>query len=276
MSKLQRFRLALATGVVLSAFGVGPAAAAVEGPIKTFDCSDSSLCGYSLSVDGTVVGSGNFSIDSSGNVSLNGGEGAFFQGDGYTANISGIGGNVDPSLVFGGGSTNSGLVDKTFAFTFSVPLVPPLSAPIKTHSEMGITLTPPSAAGPAGLAQVYATSTSGHIMEAQDIGTFGGFRVAVNKGVDLFPNTSFYTAQGDLDPSTFDTKFFGQSANGMITTKGTYNLMVVNVAYGLTPGAGVGFSGKIEQMPVPEPSTYVLLAVGLVGVAFAARRRTKA
>ena len=262
MGKLQRFRLALAASVVFSAFGVGQAAAA-EVPIKTFDCSDSDLCGYSLSVDGTVVGSGQFSIDSTGNVSLNGGEGAFFQGEGFTAQITGIGGNLDPSLVFGGGSTNSGLVPKSFAFTFSVPLVPPLSAPIQTASQMGITLTPPFAA----LATVFGTSSSGNIMEANDF--TAGF-VRENKHVDLFGAGPYTT------PTLGETHFFFEKRTGLITTPGPYGLMVVNVTYGLSPGAGVGFSGRVDQIPVPEPSTYMLLAVGLVGVAFAARRRTKA
>ena len=275
MGKLQRFRLALAASVMFSAFGVGQVAASVEGPpIKQFDCSDSSLCGYSLAVDGSVVGSGLFSIDARGNVSLNGGEGAFFQGNGWTANFNGIGGNLDPSLLFGGGSTNSSTINQNFTFTFSVPLVPPLNAPIKTASQMGITLTPPF----SGLAQVYGTAASGFIMEAQDIDvTAGGPDVRVNKGVDLFGAAlGPYTATGSGIFGANDTVFFTQSKTGLITTPGSYDFMVVKVAYGLTPGAAVGFSGRVDQIPVPEPSTYVLLAVGLVGVAFAARRRTKA
>ena len=139
---------------------------------------------------------------------------------------------------------------------------------------MGITLTPPF----TGLAQVFGTSTSGFIMEAQDIDiTPSGVRVRVNKGVDLFGEAlGPYTATGDGIFATNDTKFFSQSALGSITKPGSYDFMVVNVTYGLTPGAGVGFSGRVDQVPVPEPSTYMLLAVGLVGVAFAARRRTKA
>lgn len=275
MGKLQRFRLALAASVVFSVFGVGQVAASqVEPPIKTFDCSDASLCGYSLAVDGSVVGSGLFSIDARGNVSLNGGEGAFFQGEGYFAHIFGVGGNVDPSLLFGGGSANTSAINQNFTFTFTVPLSPPLNAPIKTASQMGITLTPPF----SGLAEVKGTAASGFIMEAQDIDvTAGGPDVHVNKGVDLFGAAlGPYTATGSGIFGANDTVSFTQSKTGLITTPGSYDFMQVKVAYSLTPGAAVGFSGRVDQVPVPEPSTYMLLAVGLVGVAFAARRRTKA
>ena len=274
MNRFKRLRMAVAASFVLSAFvGSGQAAAAIQ----QFDCSDISVCGYTLTVSdfesGTVLAqeSGGFTIDSKGDISLEGP--AQFAGNGWNASIGGIGGNVDPSLVFGGGSANLTGSDKVFSFTFIAPMVPPLTAPIQTYSEMGITLTPPS----LGFAQVYGTSTSGFIMEAQDIDvTPAGPRVRVNKGVDLFGEPAGpYTATGDGVFGTIDTELFLQSRTGMITRPGTYEFMVVNVNYGLTPGAAVGFSGKIEQMPVPEPSTYVLLAVGLVGVAFAARRRAK-
>lgn len=222
-----------------------------------------------MSVDGEEVGSGTYGVTSTGDLSFN--DGAGWEGPGVY--ISGLTGNVDPFLVFAGGALNTSLVDKTYAFSFSMPLIPALPVPIKTFSEMGITLTPPS----TGLAQIYATSTGGHIMEAQDIDiTPGGPRIRINKGVDLFDESMLLTATGDGVFATVDTEFYLDSATGMITTGGPYDLMVVSVAFGLTPGAGVGFSGKVEQIPVPEPSTYAMLGVGLAAVAFAAKRRRAA
>jgi hypothetical protein len=248
------------------------AVAVVDKPLKDFSSAcNSGGCGWSVMVDGELVGSGTIGIGSDGSVSINGGEG--WQAEDGSAYISGLSGNVDPFLVFAGGALNTTAVDKTYAFSFSMPLIPALPAPIATFAEMAITLTPPS----TGFAQVYATSTGGHIMEAQDIDiTPAGPRIRVNKGVDLFDESMLVTATGDGVFATVDTMVYVDSATGSILTGGPYDLMVVNVAFGLTPGAGMGFSGKVEQIPVPEPSTYAMLGIGLATLAFAAKRRQRA
>ncbi|MCU0869419.1 MAG: PEP-CTERM sorting domain-containing protein [Burkholderiales bacterium] len=275
MNPIKQSLAAAAFGVtaLLASASAFAAVATVDKPLKDFSgACESGGCGWSVAINGVELGSGQIGIDpSNGDISTAARSWRWDDG-GSMVYLTGLSGNVDPFLVFGGGALNNSAADMTFAFTFSMPLIPALPVPINTFSEMGITLTPP----PNAFAQVYATSSGGHIMEAQDIDILpSGARVRVNKGVDLFDESMLYTATGDGNPMTGDTQFFFQSASGSILSGGPYDIMVVTVQFGLTPGAGVGFSGKVEQIPVPEPSTYAMLGIGLATLAVVARRRRR-
>jgi hypothetical protein len=164
--------------------------------------------------------------------------------------------------VFGVGATNNTNAVAVFAFVFNLPLGG-FPTPIVADSALGTTLTAPSDAN----ATVFPTLGVGKIVDSQDL-RFDPF-VSVDKGVDI----------GDrlTDPAGGVSTLRNELEFGSINSGGPFDLMTVVVAFGLTDdsltaGSGVGFSGRVTQ--IPEPGTIVLLGAGLFGLAWLRRQQT--
>jgi len=245
---------------------LGAATAPQAGSIPT-SC-DPAVCGWEIEVDGQLVMSGSYDIDpETGDISLQDPVG--MTGPDFSVSIDTMGGNVDPELIFGIGATNSSSAPKTFAFSFNLPLAGfNAGAAIATEAALGTTLTASSSAD----ATLFPTLGVGKIVDSQDI-QFAPF-LSVDKGVDI----------GDalVDPAGGVSTLRNELENGSIAAGFSFDLMTVTVAFGLVdadqqlgnPGqVGVGLSGRVTQIPLPEPSMMLLVAVGLAGVA-GLRRRT--
>ena len=252
------FLRSLSLAALASVLLVGVSTPAFAGTIPT--TCEPGVCGWSITVGLNVEASGDLAFDADGNITLLGTP-SWSDGAGSSASITGLSGNVDPEIVFGLGATNATNGTLTYSFAFSLPLGG-LSVPISTYAELGTTLT-----SPTGLsAFLFPTSGVGKIVDSQDI-RLSPF-LSTDKGVDI--GLAKTGAVGT-------TSLYFESASGSITTGGPYDLMSVIVSFGLTdPGgaaaAGVGMSGKVSQLPIPEPATLVMLSGGLVGLATFGRR----
>ena len=215
-------------------------------------------CGWSIAVNGQEVMSGGYEIDADGNVSLPNPVG--MSNADFSVSIDAIGGHVDPEIIFGLGATNTSGVAQTYAFTFSLPLGG-FSGLVDTYAELGQTLS--AATGGGGLT-LFPTLGGGLIVDSQDI-RFSPFD-SVDKGVDV--GDALFAADGttvlDLDTAS----------SQILLSGGGYDLMSVVVAFGLSADGGVGLSGRVVQTVVPEPSTALLMVLGL-GV-LSARSRARA
>ena len=217
-------------------------------------CTDTT-CTWEIQVDGQSVMNGSYVTDADGNISL--ANPVTVSGSGYTVSLTDMSGNIDPVLGFGLGATNSSATPKTFAFAFSLPLGG-LPVPINTKSQLGTTLTAFTSAG----GSVFPTLGGGKIVDSQDI-AFSPF-ASVDKGVDI----------GDaLSVVGQNTAVRVENAAGSISGGGPFDLMAVTVAFGLTAQTGVGFSGFVEQTPVPVPAAVWLFGSGLLGLVGIARRK---
>lgn len=113
-----------------------------------------------------------------------------------------------------------------------------------------------------------ATAGSGTAGVAVTPGTLPGFPVGVTSG-------SYSTTLDLTQSATFTGGFLGGSGG---TTAGAearlFNGMMDGLAYFNVHSSSFG-SGEIRGFlaPIPEPSTYALMALGLVAVGAAARRR---
>ncbi len=245
-----RLLLALvASGTVI----LGSADRAAAGPIECLP----ETCGWSISVDGSEVGSGGYDIDEFGNVSL--ANPVEVSGAGFSIQIDSIGGNVDPEIIFGVGATNTSGGTKTFAFSFSLPLAG-LTGLIDTEAVLGQTLTAPSESG----VTLFPTLGGGLIMDSQDI-RFAPF-ASIDKGVDIGDVLAAGAGATVLDLDT--------ATSQILLSGGGFDVMTVVVAFGLSDNGGVGLSGRVTQTIVPEPGTALLLAAGLG--ALTVRRRARA
>jgi len=228
----------------------------------TMSACGSGDCTWEISVDGAPVMNGMYMADADGNIILNspvsGG------GEGYTFSLDSMSGNIDPVLGFGLGATNTSGSLKTFAFAFSLPLGG-LPAPINTAATLGTTLTAFTSAG----GSVFPTLGGGRIMDSQDL-VLSPF-ASVDKGVDI--------GLGLVIPSSsppLTTVTNSENATGSIASGGPYDLMSVVVAFGLTDQTGVGFSGAVSQIAVPEPAAFWLVGPVLLGLVGIARRKATA
>jgi len=176
-----------------------------------------------------------------------------------SATIDTLGGNSDPSLLFGGGSVNNSAADVLFSFATSTPIS--LHGPVVAQSQLTYGLTSQAGFGPAHLEPF---DTGHHLVVANDLQLGNG---SVNKGVDIGSPCDAPAGQtvtcGNLSLTGAP---FGSPGD-------TFTAMGVNVSYFLSAHSSTSFNGQIIQNAVPEPSTYTLLVAGLGLVGFIARRR---
>jgi hypothetical protein len=234
---------------------LGTSAPAVAGPVSC----DPGSCGWTISVNSQVMASGGFAIDEGGGVTLTGNPNVV--GNGFTANISGLSGNVDPELVFGVGATNNTGNLATFSFAFSLPLGGfPGGSAVATSAVLSTALTAPT----NGTAMVFPVLGVGKIVDSQDVRLSP--YLSVDKGVDI--GDVFAALAGQSLTRT-------ESAMGTIAAGSSFDIMAVTIAFGLDDtgnGTGVGLSGRVTQV-APEPGALLLLGFGLLGASLARRRR---
>ena len=239
-------------GLVL-AFGVSGSAWAGSIPC------DPATCGWTISVDGTQVMEGSYTIDADGNISLP--APVSMTTASFSVGIDDISGHVDPELVFGVGATNTSGAPVVFAFAFNVPLGG-FQGTIDTFADLGKTLSSASGSGGTTLFPILGVNK---IVDSQDI------RFAPSSNVDkqVDVGDSLFAADGT-------TALALDVASGQIVLSGGgYDVMAVTVAFGLDTNGGVGLSGRVRQTlaVVPEPGIVTLGSIGLFGLWFAGRRR---
>src|SRR5262245_60295562 len=220
------------------------------------DCGDQGGCAVTLSINGTQVGSGTFSIDpTTGDLSLP----ATLMGTlgGSTLSVTDVHGNADPILGYAAAASTGGS-GATFAISFSLPIA--LSGPIDASAQVSYSLTGTTLAG----AQI--APSFGNVAIAEEVDTRVGGLPPLNKGVDV--GNTFSCSPGPCNGTspTFSAtnSFVGNSA---------YDLMSVTLAFSLSPSSITGISGFVQQTPVPEPGTASLLGLGLLGLFWVGSRK---
>ena len=242
--------------VLIASLGFGFAVPAFATGI---DCSQGG-CTVQLQVTSngtTTTGSGSFTINpTTGAISLLTPISVADPADPLThVYVSDVHGNADPILGFAA-SASTGLSGATFSVSFSLPIA--LSGTINANSSISYSLTGTTAPG-AQIAPLF-----GHVLVAQEVDTSIGGLPPLNKGVDA--GNTFACTPG---PCTGNSPVF--TASNSFVGNLAYDLMSATLAFSLSPSSQVGISGFVQQV-VPEPNTALLLVVGVVAVAWRARR----
>lgn len=180
--------------------------------------------------------------------------------------------NLDPAISYSYSVTDFGS-PSTFVTGLSMPMVPTLgpggtyvessmSATLTDSTRNGITLTP---TGPGGAVQTSffgGAGVGGALTQysALNLGTTVFTQGAIGAGV---PNSYTYGPYG-----------VGDIENGSILgPDGPLNAMRIQANFRLSGGGdSISISGRTEIIPIPEPSTYALIGLGLGMVGFALRR----
>jgi PEP-CTERM motif len=250
-------------------------AGTASGVVSDVGCGeDGALCSWEVRVGpengsaDTVLGTGTYSVDTRGNISLLNPV-RLTTADGASVNINSLNGNVDPFILINAGAT-TGAVGHAFSLTLDVPLS--ISGTLIADSTISYSLT----AAPGATATVKSALSGRKILSGDDLdlttppGDPG--LEALDKEIDAGETFSFFNP--GVIPLTLNSAVF-TNHNPALVVDPAYDTMKALVQFSLSPNSSVGMSGGISQL-VPEPSTYALLAAGLAFVGFVARRRLNA
>lgn len=180
--------------------------------------------------------------------------------------------NLDPAIAYSYAVSDFG-APSTFVTALTMPMVPTLgptgtyvessmSAVVTDSLRDGVTLTPN---GPGGAVQ---TSFFGNGGVA---GAFTQYS-ALNLGTLPF-------VQGAIAPGSANSYVYGPfqvgdvESGSILGPNGPLNAMRIQANFRLSGGGdSISISGRTEIVPIPEPSTYAMIGLGLGMVGFALRR----
>lgn len=180
--------------------------------------------------------------------------------------------NLDPAISYSYAVTDFGGAS-TFVTGLSMPMVPAigatgtfvestLSATLTDATRNGITLTPTGPGGAVQTSYFGSAGVAGALTQysAVNLGTTTFTQGAIGAGV---PNTYSYGAFSVGDVET----------GSILGPDGPLNAMRIQANFRLSGGGdSISISGRTEIVPIPEPSTYALLGLGIGMIAFAIRR----
>jgi hypothetical protein len=180
--------------------------------------------------------------------------------------------NLDPSISYSYSVTDFGTAS-TFVTGLSMPMVPTIgatgtyvessmSATLTDSTRNGISLTPTGPGGAVQTSYFGSAGVGGALTQysALNLGATPFSHGAVGAGA---PNTYLYGpyAVGDVE------------SGSILGPDGPLNAMRIQANFRLSGGGdSISISGRTEIVPIPEPSTYAMIGVGLGMVGFALRR----
>jgi hypothetical protein len=162
--------------------------------------------------------------------------------------------DVDPRLSYSVAVTNTSFGSTSYVFSYSAPIILGAGASL-VKASLGITLTDGAFDG---------ANLTPHLGSFVQTAYLNGILIpSMNLG-----GLSIFGTPGDTDVFSYNTGAYSPGPNGPAGT-----LTIVN-SFTLSAGDSVGFSGRVDIIPVPEPSTSAFLLLGLIIGAAVWRRQS--
>lgn len=166
-------------------------------------------------------------------------------------------GNIDPEMSYGFFAKNNSNSTQVYTVSYGESIAPNINGPYTLHADISGSVT-----NPTGTASVSVSQVPGFAkIQAVRLSSDGG-ATFVNGGVDV---GNAYTS------SLVGSQPYGNDGADTVGT-GAYNYWEFKTQFRLSPKDTFSLTGYAEIMPVPEPASWMLPIVGLVGLA-AQRRR---
>jgi hypothetical protein len=165
-------------------------------------------------------------------------------------------GNVDPEMSYGLFAKNNTNTTQTYTLSYGESIVPDINGAYTLHADISGSVTNPAGTGSVNLSQVPGFNKLQAVRLSSDGGT-----TFVNGGVDV---GNAYSS------TTVGSQAYG-SDSADTTGIGHYNYWDFQTQFQLSAKDTAVLTGYAEITAVPEPASWILPVIGLVG--FGALRR---
>jgi hypothetical protein len=179
--------------------------------------------------------------------------------------------NADPQINFPFSVQNRMGSTQNYSFSFTLNLTPSITQANLVKSNLTGTLrdgfgTTASQNGTEGIGLISPTIVQTSVLDGGSPVSLGVNVGNAQSFVGALGNTSTYVGQYSPGPGA------GPYSNGPTPVTG-FTQMTQTVSFSLTPGDRASMVAFSEIVPVPEPTTYMLMVAGLAVLGTVARRR---
>lgn len=171
-------------------------------------------------------------------------------------------GNVDPEMSYGFAVRNNTAATQTYTYTQGESLVPGVAGGYSIYADIGGAVSNVTTSGTPGLALGTTAANGGKV---QQVWLGQGNSAVANAGVGVGDGLTT-AAAGSTNYGSFATTAAGA---------GGYDYWEFQTRFTLSGGRDLAaLTGYAQLTPVPEPSSYLLLAAGLAFFGLRIRRTT--